>query len=117
MIEDDYEPKTPTGLRLEADALEAAAERQYLKADKLRLLARNIEEGGRVILVTFGSSTSYAYLVPTGQPLPGVGDRVVVPPSDYHNRRSGGQVVTVVGYGRGGYTGPLKSIDGYVTEL
>lgn len=56
----------------------------------------------------------YAYRWPTDWPEPKVGDEVIVP-AKYVGR--GRELVTrVVGTGRGGYDGPLKTLTGRVSR-
>jgi uncharacterized OB-fold protein len=104
---------TPKGMRLEAQALRANAERAIAQAEDLERDADDIE-GGIVVQVVFenfngGTSSRYAYL--TGDLPVRIGDNVLVPAVGYRKQPSLARVVDV---GRGGYTGPLKKLVGIV---
>lgn len=71
-------------------------------------------EDGNTVLVEFRcGGTPYAYRYPEYWAEPQIGDEVVTPPT-YNTGRE--QVVTVVGYGRGGYDGPLRTLTGRVSR-
>ena len=109
---DHYDEMTPRGLRQEAAALRAGAERALLRAAELEDKA----EGHRVVRVTYGGTAEYCFLIPGEGWLPNIGDLLTVSASDWFRRAAGNdlQIVTVTGYGRGGYKGELREAHGRV---
>ena len=74
------------------------------------VLGVQVEQDSDVVQVVFTKTGKpYAYAVPEGIDYR-IGDKLVVPARFDGNL----EVVTVVGTGRGGYTGPLKSVFGKV---
>lgn len=83
-------------------------------------LARLEAEEERAVRVVFDPrSTEYVFRMPkTVGPMPQIGQQLTVPPTVYHSgHRSGSQVVTVVGFGRQGYKGELRDIEGWVVPI
>lgn len=100
----ELEPTTAKGKRLEAEALRDEAQRLVAKAIALEVAAE-----GPIVQVAFSRvySQTYAYHVPDGLTVE-VDDIVVV------QAPGGRKIVRVVATGRGGYSGPVKSILGRV---